>query len=96
MSGLTCSQFEPKALALHHSACYISLIPLMWDYTHAQTLSFKKECLKILASTAKCNICSVTNLAAVVQALCGCVSSYPLQVGEHHSDGMRLSVHLHL
>ena len=43
-----------------------------------------------------CYIYSVTNLAAVVQALCGCFSRYLLQVGEHHSDGMRLSAHLHL
>jgi len=49
-----------------------------------------------LARTAKCYICSITNLAAVVQAPSGCVSSYLLQVGEHHSDGMRLSAHLHL
>jgi len=28
MLGLTCSQFEPKALALYHSARYISLLPL--------------------------------------------------------------------
>jgi len=37
MSGLTCSQFEPNALALHHSACHTSLLPLTRGQTHTHT-----------------------------------------------------------
>jgi len=44
MSDITCSQFESKALALHHSACYLSLLLLTCgqECTHTHPHTFKK------------------------------------------------------